>query len=265
MTMCACWKNVLLRFEALASTPPTSPTPRSHAEQIARSVDVLAPSVHEALDQPRDGGGPARRVTAIGCGADDHGSRGARLHGADAGLQNARGLSSERSKTSFSSTAAALARETLEKLASPPAHPVPCADRRGPTLARRPRARQGHTRASVRRLAVDPQVRGRADQVHTRILQIGVDLSHQAEHAHQRVLREVLAVPDVSRQTGTVPVQRGAERRHGVQIASPRQAHLRLDGENSVGGVRGIGHACSSSRGTKTRRMSREAIRGRSI
>jgi len=96
-------------------------------------------------------------------------------------------------------------------------------------------------------LLVDPEVSSRADEIRFRVLEIAIDLAEQAEHAQQRVLHQVLAVPDVAGQPAAVAVQGRPEWREGVEIAPPRTAYVGLNCEGGVGvGVRHVCHLAGS-------------------
>jgi hypothetical protein len=69
--------------------------------------------------------------------------------------------------------------------------------------------------------AVDPQIGRGPDQVRPRVLELHVHLAEQAEDAHQGVLHQVLAIPDIAGETAAIAVQVRAQRRRLIPARWP--------------------------------------------
>ena len=83
-------------------------------------------------------------------------------------------------------------------------------------------------------LWVDSQVRRGADEIRLRIVEVTVDLAEQAEDAQQRVLHEVLDLPDIVGQPTALALQNWPEWCEQVEIAPPRAADFTLHGKGGV-------------------------------
>ena len=121
---------------------------------------------------------------------------------------------------------------------------------------RRVAARLGRARGERRGLqhaathGVDPQVGRGAQQVRARILDPVVDVAERAEAAQQRVLHQVLGVPEIAGEAAAIAVEGWPQRRRQVDVAVPGAADVVLHRGRECGygsAVRlGFGHGTSS-------------------
>src|SRR5262245_40865042 len=73
---------------------------------------------------------------------------------------------------------------------------------------------------------VDPQVARDPQEVGARLADSVVNLTERRQGAHQRILDEILGVPDVPGEAAAVAVQRGAKWGEQIEVAMPRRPQV---------------------------------------